>query len=76
MTAMPAEKPQFKVLCSDETQVRLEAQRVALGFHSTNNLASVYITTLSDIPPEKVWEALAFVSRYKIAPKNPRKSLP
>ena len=69
-----ATENQFKVLCSDATQVRLEAQRVALGFHSTNNLASVYITTLSDIPPQKVWEALALISRYKIIPKTPLKS--
>ena len=71
---MADEKPQFKVLCSDATQLRLEAQRLALGFHSTNNLASVYITTLSDVPPEKVWEALALIGRYKTTPKTPLKS--
>ncbi|HTJ77666.1 MAG TPA: hypothetical protein VL357_01600 [Rariglobus sp.] len=72
---MAAEKPQFKVLCSDETQLRLEDQRKALGFHTNNNLASVYLTALSEIPAEKVWEALAMIRRYKTNLKNPRKSV-
>lgn len=73
---MANEAPQFKVLCSDETQLRLESQRKALGFHTNNNLASVYLTALSEVPPEKVWEVLSLVSRYKSKLKSPAKSVP
>lgn len=72
---MAKEKPQFKVLCADEVQLRLEEQRKALGFNTNNSLASVYLTALSDLPAERVWEVLAIVNRYKITRKNPRKAL-
>lgn len=71
---MPDER-QFKILLSDEVQVQLEDQRNMLGFHSGNSLAAIYVTALSDLPPDKVWEALAMIRRYKTSPKKPAKSL-
>jgi hypothetical protein len=71
---MSSDERQFKILLSEEVQVQLESQRNLLGFHSGNSLAAVYVTALSDLPPDKVWEALAMVRRYKNAPKNPRRN--
>lgn len=71
-----AAEAQFKVLCSDAVQLALEEQRKALGFHSNNNLASVYLTALSEVPADKVWEALALIRRYKKDLKNPRRNRP
>jgi len=71
---MASDERQFKILLSEDVQVQLEAQRNLLGFHSGNSLAAIYVTALSDLPAEKVWEALAMIRRYKTAPKNPRRN--
>jgi len=62
-------RSQFKVKLEDSTFAALEAQRAALGFYSGNQLSAVYIHAFSQVPPEKVYEALALVRRY--ASKNP-----
>lgn len=62
----PAVAPefQFKVRITDAVEVALEEQRNALGFHSGNALASIYLATFAGVPAEKVWEVLAKVKAY------------
>jgi hypothetical protein len=43
---------------------RLETQRAALGFHSSNEMAVIFLNTLSEVPPERVWECLATIRKY------------
>lgn len=71
---MNAESAQYKVLLSDVVQRELEAQRVHLGFHSSNALSSIFLTQLSKVEPSKVWEALATLNRYHKRPTNPAQS--
>lgn len=61
---VPAEK-QFKVLVSTPTETALEKHADALGFHSANGVAAVYLATLAQVPPEKVFEVLAKVKAYQ-----------
>ncbi len=70
-----AAESQFKVLTTDAVQVALEDQRKALGFLSNNNLAAIYITALSAVPAEKVWEVLALIAKHQKAPQKPRRNL-
>ena len=62
---------QFKVRVEIETTERLEAQKKALGFHSSNALAAIYVHALATIPAEKVFEALAKIREYTLP--SPRK---
>lgn len=55
---------QFKVRITDAVELALEEQRNALGFHSGNALAAVYLATFAGVPADKVWEALAKVKAY------------
>jgi hypothetical protein len=71
---MPSDERQFKILLADEVQVQLEEQRLRLGFHSGNSLAAIYVTAFSDLPTDKVWEALAMIRRYKKDSKLPRRN--
>lgn len=59
-------KPQFKVLLSDQTIRALDSQRKELGFHNANALSAVYLTTLSELPPHRVWEALATLQKHRL----------
>jgi len=70
---MATDERQFKILLSDEVQMQLEDQRNLLGFHSSNSLVAIYATALADLPPDKVWEALAMIRRYKKSPQKPAK---
>lgn len=63
-TTPPAVEHQFKVKLADPVLLNLFAQKEALGFHSENALASVYLTALAGVPSAKVWEALAKVRAY------------
>ena len=56
---------QFKVRITPTVEVAMEEQRNALGFHSANALASVYLAAFSEVPADKVWEALAKVKAYR-----------
>lgn len=71
---MSPETAQYKVQLSDEAQRNLEAQRLHLGFLSSNALSAVFLTQLSTIEPAKVWEALATLNRYQKRPTNPAQS--
>lgn len=55
---------QFKVRITPEIEIAMEEQRNALGFHSSNALAAVYLATFSGVPADKVWEALAKLKAY------------
>lgn len=55
---------QFKVRITPEIELAMESQREALGFHSSNALAAVYLATFSGVPADKVWEALAKIKAY------------
>jgi histidinol dehydrogenase len=63
---------QFKVKISDAVALELFAQKEALGFHSENSLATIYITAFSGVPANKAWEALAKVRAYVPAKKGTR----
>lgn len=62
--AVPPVDYQFKVRITPEIEVAMEGQREALGFHSANALAAVYLATFAGVPTEKVWEALAKIKAY------------
>lgn len=64
---------QFKVKISPPVEIALEGQKEALGFHSGNALAAVYVTALSGVPANKVWEVLANIRTYHPKPPaNPK----
>ena len=66
----PAVEHQFKVKLADPVLLDLFDQKEALGFHSENALASVYLTAFAGVTSAKVWEALATVRAYHRAPKK------
>jgi UDP-N-acetylmuramyl pentapeptide synthase len=55
---------QFKVRITPAIEVEMENQREALGFHSSNALAAVYLATFAGVPADKVWECLAKLKAY------------
>lgn len=59
-----ASESQFKVRITPEIEIAMEGQREALGFHSANALAAVYLATFAGVPSDKVWEALAKIKAY------------
>lgn len=57
-------REQFVTQPSVETLEGLEVQRVALGYHTANSLATIYLNEMSRVPPSKVWEVLAKIRAY------------
>lgn len=49
----------MKVVTRDGTKQLIESQALALGFHTGEALASVYLKALADVPPNRIFEALA-----------------
>ncbi len=62
----PAEeaREQFMTRPTAETLVDMEAQRVALGFLTSNALALVVLHEFAKVPPGKFWEALSKIRSY------------
>ncbi len=60
-----ATETQFRVMVSDETLAALEAQAQSLGFLTANAAAALYVKSFADLPPEKVFEALGMLAKYR-----------
>lgn len=69
----PPDYRQFKIQLEDRVLGLLEAQRTTLGFHTPNQLAALYIHAFADVPPQKIYEVLAYIQKYT-ATKGPIKS--
>jgi UDP-N-acetylmuramyl pentapeptide synthase len=71
MSEKPPVEHQFKVKITPDVELALYDQKEALGFHSENALAAVYLKVFAGVPPAKVWEAMAKVRTYhRLAPKK------
>lgn len=67
-----AARKQFLLKVDSPLLERLETQRAALGFYSSNEMSVIFLNTLSDVPPERVWECLAAIRKYHPASKKLR----
>lgn len=59
-----AARKQFLLKADEALLARLETQRAALGFFSSNEMAVIYLNALSDVPPDRVFQALADIRKY------------
>ena len=57
-------REQFVTRPPADVLLRLELQRVELGFLTANALAGVILSEFSQVPPAMVWKALAQVRAY------------
>ena len=57
-------KKQFLLKAEAGLLARLETQRAALGFFSSNEMSIIFLNTMADVPPERVWECLASIRKY------------
>lgn len=59
-----AARKQFLLKADEALLARLETQRTALGFFSSNEMSIIFLNTLSEVPPDRVFEALAAIRKY------------